>query len=67
MRERRDLFHSNIGLSRGPALVPFCHYLLELLSSLNDVSEFLLQLLGLNGHRLVSIRVLLYLMSLELV
>ena len=67
MGEWRDLVQSG-GLSRGPALVPFSHYLLELLSSLNDVSEFLLQLLGLNGHRFVSIcgALLRYLMSLEL-
>jgi hypothetical protein len=69
MGEWRDLVQSNMcGLPRGPALVPFSHDLLELLPSLNDVSEFLLQLLGLDGYRFVSIRaILLYLMSLELV
>ena len=69
MGEWRDLVQSNIGgLPRGPALFPFSHDLLELLPSLNDVSEFLLQLLGLDGYRFVSIRaILLYLMSLELV
>ena len=68
--EWRDLVQSNIGgLSRGPVLVPFCDYLLELLPSLNDVIEFLLQLLGLDGYRFVPIRavLLLYLMSLELI
>jgi hypothetical protein len=69
MGEWRDLVQINIGrLPGGCALVPFSHDLLELLPSLNDVSEFLLQLLGLDGYRFVSIRaILLYLMSLELV
>ena len=70
MGEWGDLVKSNIrGLPRGPALIPFCDYLLELLPSFNDVSELLLQLLGLKGHRFVPIRVallLLYLMSLKL-
>ena len=51
-------------------MIPFRDYILELLPSLNDVSELLLQLLGLYGHRFVPIRVALvlrvYLMSLEL-
>ena len=70
MGKWRDLVQSNIGgLSRGPVLVPFSDYLLELLPSLNDVSEFLLQLLCLNGYRFVSTRavLLLNLMRLELV
>ena len=70
MSEWRYLVQCNIGgLPRGPTLFPFCDYLLELLPSLNDVSEFLLQLLGLDGYRFVSIRavLLLYLMILELV
>lgn len=70
MGEWGDLVQSNIrGLPRGPALIPFCDYLLELLPSLNDVSELLLQLLGLKSNGLVPIRVallLLCLMSLEL-
>jgi hypothetical protein len=71
MCEWGDLVQSNIGgLPRGPALVPFRDYLLELLPSLNDVSELLLQLLGLYGYGLVPIRVALvlwvYLISLEL-
>jgi hypothetical protein len=71
MGEWGDLVQSNIGgLPRGPALIPFRDYLLELLPSLNDVSELLLQLLGLYGYGLVPIRValqrMLYLMCLEL-
>ena len=70
MGEWGNLVQSNIrGLPRGPALIPFCDYLLELLPSLNDVSELLLQLLGLKSNGLVPIRVallLLCLMSLEL-
>ena len=70
MSEWRDLVQNNIGsLPRGPILVPFRDYLLELLPSLNDVGELLLQLLGLKGDRLVPIRVallLLYLLSLKL-
>ena len=46
MGEWGNLVQSNIrGLPRGPALIPFCDYLLELLPSFNDVSELLLQLL----------------------
>ena len=73
MSEWRDLVQGNVGcccLPRGPTLVPHCKYLLELLSSLNDVCEFLLHFLSLNWYRFVSVRtvlLLLYLMSLELI